>query len=627
MKPWKLAWNTDEEEEDRWLDHTCATQFEDLISRLERAVQQVLETNSFVSISNHLLFKQTNSHPMGRDFSHQLDSRVSQHSVWFGLKHPFYFVLHCSALADGGEQVARTLLNCLTLAVANSGLTLPSLVVCESITLGFDPVSGQEMESTTVRLPGVKLDDAQRIFRQYTAKGQTLLPQISARLVWGVSFPQQTRQHLLQGMVCSAVFPLASEGGRLFENELFSTLTPEYCTEWQVQCIWNSKPESGPGFYQGDTFSLLTPLAIGLTKLKRLTQSNFAAAAAAAAKESAEMHDLARSIVDDAFATCSRTSSPFSRLSINLAHWLGTSSTSEEEEDCAKVQLSWEYFCRVLRTKFERKELLLLESEDDLSLQPDLSKGEVHQKVALVRFCQAQEYSAPTAMSNNNKPLGYTLIKTGKQAREPQVQPFSVWSSRREDDWMLTQEVLNSQLICDMQAFKFANTDSEFIDFLRWYSPKDVDSSDSVSDRMETGTWRQCWEESKPVPSHLQRPMFDCAVEGEKALHWLESISFPMLLRGICGEVKPPENEAMVNRAEAVRECEVIPCELRQALADNDGAVQVPARRGNAVTDFLLDLVSQQPADKREYLLYDGTFRLYLAASDTGDAVRVAKMM
>ncbi|EPS66921.1 hypothetical protein M569_07855, partial [Genlisea aurea] len=109
-------------------------------------------------------------------------------------------------------------------------------------------------------------------------------------------------------------------------------------------------------------------------------------------------------------------------------------------------------------------------------------------------------------------------------------------------------------LISDMSSFKAANPDAVFEDFIRWYSPKDweddndddvdilgsrEDSSKSdwppngrLSERMSDirNSWRKLWNEALPLPASLQKPLLDPTREGEKVLHYLETLPPHQLL-------------------------------------------------------------------------------------------------
>ncbi|KAI3678535.1 hypothetical protein L6452_37831 [Arctium lappa] len=114
----------------------------------------------------------------------------------------------------------------------------------------------------------------------------------------------------------------------------------------------------------------------------------------------------------------------------------------------------------------------------------------------------------------------------------------------------LEKDILSS----DMSAFKAANPDAVFEDFIRWHSPKDWEDDDSCassSSTVETGelkkkwpprgrlsermsdsgnSWRKIWNDAPPLPVSEQKPLMDPNREGEKILHYLETVPPHQLL-------------------------------------------------------------------------------------------------
>ena len=128
-----------------------------------------------------------------------------------------------------------------------------------------------------------------------------------------------------------------------------------------------------------------------------------------------------------------------------------------------------------------------------------------------------------------------------------------------------------------MESFKAANPEGEFIDFIRWYSPADwiecatIDHPDLIeyspdpvisvlvspneseeseqensneepkieiiigyrgigylSKRMRKSNgnkWMNLWKTSTAIPESQQTPLFNFTKEGEKVIHYLQSIS------------------------------------------------------------------------------------------------------
>ncbi|CAH2069523.1 unnamed protein product [Thlaspi arvense] len=110
-------------------------------------------------------------------------------------------------------------------------------------------------------------------------------------------------------------------------------------------------------------------------------------------------------------------------------------------------------------------------------------------------------------------------------------------------------------LLSDMSAFKAANPDAVFEDFIRWHSPGDWESSEPeaaeplagsisegskdkwpprgrLSQRMsdQGNLWRKSWNDAPSLPADDQKPLLDPNREGEKILHYLETVRPHQLL-------------------------------------------------------------------------------------------------
>eukprot|EP00887_Chlorella_sp_A99_P000967 scaffold5.g967.t1 len=87
----------------------------------------------------------------------------------------------------------------------------------------------------------------------------------------------------------------------------------------------------------------------------------------------------------------------------------------------------------------------------------------------------------------------------------------------------------------EMQAFKAANPGACLADFVRWRSPRDWarrdDGGGGLSERMRApgGAWQALWDGASPAAAAAQRPLFSPVAEGERALHYLETLPPPLL--------------------------------------------------------------------------------------------------
>lgn len=94
-----------------------------------------------------------------------------------------------------------------------------------------------------------------------------------------------------------------------------------------------------------------------------------------------------------------------------------------------------------------------------------------------------------------------------------------------------------------MSAFKAANPEAVFEDFIRWHSPRDWESDDKeesgvsesspwpprgkLSERMSDpgNSWRKIWSEAPALPASEQKPLWDPNREGEKVIPLLITLS------------------------------------------------------------------------------------------------------
>ncbi|XP_061353465.1 uncharacterized protein LOC133298227 [Gastrolobium bilobum] len=131
---------------------------------------------------------------------------------------------------------------------------------------------------------------------------------------------------------------------------------------------------------------------------------------------------------------------------------------------------------------------------------------------------------------------------------EERLQAVEAFSDSFNFSAQLERDILTS----DMSAFKAANPDAIFEDFIRWHSPRDWEEDDDpegsgssqscgfdikkskdswpprgrLSKRMsENGNlWRKIWNSTPALPASEQKPLLDPNREGEKVLHYLETL-------------------------------------------------------------------------------------------------------
>ncbi|GMJ08958.1 hypothetical protein like AT5G58510 [Hibiscus trionum] len=122
------------------------------------------------------------------------------------------------------------------------------------------------------------------------------------------------------------------------------------------------------------------------------------------------------------------------------------------------------------------------------------------------------------------------------------------------DSFNFSAQLERETLSADMSAFKAANPDAVFEDFIRWYSPGDWENDESEADGPPTNLtegvmdewpprgrlsqrmsdhgnfWRKIWDDAPILAAFEQKPLLDPNQEGEKILHYLETLRPNQLL-------------------------------------------------------------------------------------------------
>ncbi|WZZ90074.1 hypothetical protein YC2023_118653 [Brassica napus] len=122
-------------------------------------------------------------------------------------------------------------------------------------------------------------------------------------------------------------------------------------------------------------------------------------------------------------------------------------------------------------------------------------------------------------------------------------------------DSLVSLNSLPVEVIADMSAFKAANPNAVFEDFIRWHSPGDWESSEPEAAEASAGSstegskdkwpphgrlskrmsdqgnlWRKSWNDAPALQADDQKPLLDPNREGEKILHYLETVRPHQLL-------------------------------------------------------------------------------------------------
>lgn len=203
--------------------------------------------------------------------------------------------------------------------------------------------------------------------------------------------------------------------------------------------------------------------------------------------------------------------------------------------------------------------------DDSFSIQTpseDFS-GKVDRKLEVVDLLNDKNPSDLTRRGSAGIVDSMMLLKSRQSMHAPYTQepPLMTEDMHEErlkaveafgDSFNFSAQLEKDILTSDMSAFKAANPDAVFEDFIRWHSPGDweddkdqegIKSSSSsaldikkskeswpprgrLSKRMsEKGNlWRMLWNSAPALPASEQKPLLDPNREGEKVLHYLETL-------------------------------------------------------------------------------------------------------
>ncbi|CAL5426905.1 unnamed protein product [Camellia sinensis] len=150
--------------------------------------------------------------------------------------------------------------------------------------------------------------------------------------------------------------------------------------------------------------------------------------------------------------------------------------------------------------------------------------------------------------------VGMMLLKSDQNLHVPFTQDAPLMTEDMHEERLNAVEALGSSF--NMSAFKAANPAAVFEDFIRWHSPRDWENDDfeesgevSTNDAMEAlknnwpprgrlsermsehgNLWRKIWNDAPALPASEQKPLLDPNREGEKVLHYLETLRPHLLL-------------------------------------------------------------------------------------------------
>ncbi|CAE6247726.1 unnamed protein product [Arabidopsis arenosa] len=211
-------------------------------------------------------------------------------------------------------------------------------------------------------------------------------------------------------------------------------------------------------------------------------------------------------------------------------------------------------------------------SEADLQRKRDSSIAEdTSNRLRFERKTERTNYvnQSPTDAIRRGSagPVGtMMLLKSRQQLHAPFTQDPPLMTEDMHEERLQAVEAFGDSLnvpgqlekdilLSDMSAFKAANPDAVFEDFIRWHSPGDWESCEPkttepsagpstegskdewpprgrLSQRMsdQGNLWRKSWNDAPALPADDQKPLLDPNREGEKIVHYLETVRPHQLL-------------------------------------------------------------------------------------------------
>ncbi|XP_022729559.1 rab3 GTPase-activating protein catalytic subunit-like isoform X3 [Durio zibethinus] len=177
------------------------------------------------------------------------------------------------------------------------------------------------------------------------------------------------------------------------------------------------------------------------------------------------------------------------------------------------------------------------------------------------------------------------------------------------DSFSFSAQLERETLSSDMSAFKAANPDAVFEDFIRWHSPRDWENDESeanglsknlaenvkddwpprgrLSQRMSDhgNLWRKIWNDAPILPAYEQKPLLDPNREGEKILHYLETVRPHQLLEQmICTAFRASADTLNQTKFGSLKQMTTKMDQLYRTMASTLRPLQVNLSSGNSET-------------------------------------------
>ena len=207
-------------------------------------------------------------------------------------------------------------------------------------------------------------------------------------------------------------------------------------------------------------------------------------------------------------------------------------------DDVQSLALFWLAFLKEVRQAFEKKRKL--PGVDDNG--PDFDNCLIYQKLQMLNVCinggkphnDGDDKPRESEMKlMNGEPMMIPASQQGGILTEDQIMDEQVLLENNVTDQRQKAYLQRAALMRDMIAFKEINSGACFVDFIRWYSPRDYNSeTNELSIRMSSSDnlWREFWEDVENGKAQAEKFSFNPVEQAEMAIDYLEGISPPELI-------------------------------------------------------------------------------------------------
>ncbi|XP_010483449.1 PREDICTED: rab3 GTPase-activating protein catalytic subunit-like [Camelina sativa] len=232
-------------------------------------------------------------------------------------------------------------------------------------------------------------------------------------------------------------------------------------------------------------------------------------------------------------------------------------------DDSSDASVSMEEHHKVDRRRNTSSEADLQRKRDSSIAEDTSNRPRVERKTERTN----SENQSPTFRRGSAGPVGtMMLLKSHQRLHAPFTQDPPLMTEDMHEERLQAVEAFGDSLnvpgqlekdilLSDMSAFKAANPEAVFEDFIRWHSPGDWESFEPkttetsagpitegskdkwppcgrLSQRMsdQGNLWRKSWNDAPALQADDQKPLVDPNREGEKIVHYLETVRPDQLL-------------------------------------------------------------------------------------------------